>query len=60
MRASSLALRIEGFVDRKAEAIREAIAYADASKELLAAEAEYERLSLALRGLGSDARPVPR
>ena len=43
-----------------AEAIREAVSYADANRELLAAEAEYERLSLALRGLGSDARPVPR
>ena len=43
-----------------AAAIREAVSYADANKELLAAEAEYERLSLALRGIGSDARPVPR
>ena len=42
------------------EAIREAVCYADANRELLAAEAEYERLSLAVRGLGSDACPVPR
>ena len=47
-------------MDLPAEAIREATTYANANKELLAAEAEYERLSLALRELGSDTRPVPR
>ena len=47
-------------MDLPAEAIREATTYANANEELLAAEAEYERLSLALRGLGSDTRPVPR
>lgn len=47
-------------MDLPAEAIREATTYANANEELLVAEAEYERLSLALRGLGSDTRPVPR
>ena len=47
-------------LDLPAGAIREATSYADANKELLAAEAEYELLALSRRGLGRDARPVPR
>ena len=38
-------------LDCSPDAIREALRYADANKELLAAEAEYEYLFLLRRGL---------
>ena len=61
-------VRASGWSDEEAakeldfppEAIREAIRYADANKELLAAEAEYEYLYMARRGLWRDTRPLPR
>ena len=61
-------VRVSGWSDEEAakdldcspEAIGEAIRYADANKELLAAEAEYEYLFMARRGLWRDTRPVPR
>ncbi len=47
-------------LDLPVEAIREAFRYASENAKLLAAEAEYERLSLARRGHGRGTRAVPR
>jgi uncharacterized protein (DUF433 family) len=47
-------------LDLPVEAVREALRYASENAKLLAAEAEYERLSLARRGHGRGTRAVPR
>ncbi len=61
-------VKVENWNDRQAaealdlpeEAIAEARRYAEANQELLAAEAEYERLLLEQKGYGSGTRPLPR
>ncbi len=47
-------------LDLTKDAIREARRYAEMNQELLAAEAEYERLVLEQKGYGSGTRPLPR